>query len=484
MTAAKKEQIRRAVFAGIVVIVGFIFGVTSAGLLSSVQANNLALLNSAVSSASVSPIPIYRMYDKNTAHHFYTTNYSEAISLTYKGVVIEGSGTYVYPVQVTGTVPFYRMYNPTIGDHFYTASTTEYTDAGKKGYYGEGILGFVYTTPTQGAVPFYALTVTLRPNVYDSFYTRSIEERNAVINAGARDRGIAAYVLQAPIAYKPLLCKAVKGLSYSGKVSLDGIDPGTLTALKTHISVFSPKNSTVVSPEKQAILANLVDLIRSRQGSVAGDSRYDANFDLNNDGGINIADVILMRNFPLFLTQSQILTIQSKIFNATNARISALWNTPNYIFQLDANADQGINIQDSILIREAMGTSTMPVYAGWPADWNSMNTNSLYATSFAYNLNMWIYATSTPSSSVIQPAQLTFYDDATQNTARPVWTAGELKVICTGTDSVDRIISIQVPAITDMKGVGFIYKDVPFRTLYVADNGRLFFDQALTQYAN
>ncbi|GAB2025387.1 hypothetical protein OfM1_14580 [Lactovum odontotermitis] len=68
-------------------------------------------------------VPVYRLYNKNTGEHFYTTGVEELINLQSVGWTSEGIGWYA---PQTGE-PVYRIYNPNAkgGDHYYTKSKFE-----------------------------------------------------------------------------------------------------------------------------------------------------------------------------------------------------------------------------------------------------------------------------------------------------------------------------------------------------------------------
>ncbi|GAB2025803.1 hypothetical protein OfM1_18750 [Lactovum odontotermitis] len=67
--------------------------------------------------------PVYRLYNKNTGEHFYTSGVYELINLQRVGWTSEGIGWYA---PVSGDA-VYRIYNPNAegGDHYYTKSKFE-----------------------------------------------------------------------------------------------------------------------------------------------------------------------------------------------------------------------------------------------------------------------------------------------------------------------------------------------------------------------
>lgn len=82
--------------------------------------------------SEVSYQTIYRIYNKNTGEHFYTTSIFEKDSIVKKGWTYEGIG---WSAPKTGTA-VYRVYNPNArgGDHYYTISQYEAQSLVKKGW--------------------------------------------------------------------------------------------------------------------------------------------------------------------------------------------------------------------------------------------------------------------------------------------------------------------------------------------------------------
>jgi Repeat of unknown function (DUF5648)/Clostridium epsilon toxin ETX/Bacillus mosquitocidal toxin MTX2 len=146
----------------------------------------------------VTNLPLFRLFNKNTGDHFYTTSESErqnAIkNLHYDN---EGIACYISPVESSGLIPLYRMYNGT--DHFYTTSTNEYNVAWNQGGYNQDsldlIAGYVTANPDSSLSPLYRVY-----NGIDHFYTCSEAERDdSINNLGYQDEGTACYVIGAPL---------------------------------------------------------------------------------------------------------------------------------------------------------------------------------------------------------------------------------------------------------------------------------------------
>lgn len=81
-------------------------------------------------------IPVYREYNPNDGNHNWTTSKKEHDDLVALGWHDEGIGWYV---DNTASTIVYRLYNPNSGEHVYTTSKQEYEDVGKAGWHQENI---------------------------------------------------------------------------------------------------------------------------------------------------------------------------------------------------------------------------------------------------------------------------------------------------------------------------------------------------------
>jgi hypothetical protein len=79
--------------------------------------------------------PVYREYNPHDGNHNWTLNPSEHKTLVSLGWNDEGVAWYANPA---GPVPVYRLYNPHSGEHVYTTSAEEYAVVGKAGWHQEG----------------------------------------------------------------------------------------------------------------------------------------------------------------------------------------------------------------------------------------------------------------------------------------------------------------------------------------------------------
>ncbi len=103
-------------------------------------------ISTASSTFTVITTPLYRLYNKYSGDHFYTTDSGEAtFAENNAGYTYEGIAAYVSSTQTTGTTPLYRLYNKYSGDHFYTADSGEKDTAQSlAGYNLEGIAAYVW----------------------------------------------------------------------------------------------------------------------------------------------------------------------------------------------------------------------------------------------------------------------------------------------------------------------------------------------------
>ncbi|MDR2977120.1 MAG: hypothetical protein LBV19_07455 [Streptococcaceae bacterium] len=129
--------------------------------------------------ASENQAAIYRLYNKNTGEHFYTSNAYELINLQKAGWTSEGIGWYA---PLTGE-PVYRIYNPNAagGDHYYTTSKFE----------AEHNVSLGWKWDNDGKPAFYSggeVTnyVAYNPNAASGAhnYTSSLYEQNSLLNSG------------------------------------------------------------------------------------------------------------------------------------------------------------------------------------------------------------------------------------------------------------------------------------------------------------
>lgn len=143
---------------------------------------------------SGSGIPMYRLYNRWTGEHFYTSSSSERDSLKSVGWAYEGVG---WTAPAAGA-KVYRLYNPYVpgGDHHYTLSEAERDILVSAGWLDEGV-GWRSASDSMGnpkpeAKPLYR---QYNPNATTGThnYTANTEERFNLIYAGWEDEGVAWY---------------------------------------------------------------------------------------------------------------------------------------------------------------------------------------------------------------------------------------------------------------------------------------------------
>ncbi len=140
----------------------------------------------AASSGSVS---MYRLYNRWSGEHLYTSSTSERDSLSSLGWNYEGEG-WVAPA--TSNTPVYRLYNPYTGDHHYTMSKSEYDECVARGWSGEGVAW--YSDDAKTAAIYREFNPYATKGAHN--YTGSKDEHNYVVAIGWRDENVAWYALE------------------------------------------------------------------------------------------------------------------------------------------------------------------------------------------------------------------------------------------------------------------------------------------------
>ena len=101
----------------------------------------------------VATVPMYRLYNRWSGEHLFTTDYSEYSYLGSIGWTQEGVAWYA---PASGGTPVWRLYNPYSGDHLYTGSASEYAYLGSIGWRQEGE-SFRSADASSGGAPIYRL---------------------------------------------------------------------------------------------------------------------------------------------------------------------------------------------------------------------------------------------------------------------------------------------------------------------------------------
>lgn len=133
-------------------------------------------------------VKIFRLYNKNTGEHLYTTSGYERDELVKGGWSSEGTG-WLAPQEGT---PVYRLYNPNAkgGDHYYTNSKFEAESLVKTGWKWDNDGKAIFYSG--GKTPIY---VAYNPNAQSGShnYTQSSYEQKMLLNNGWKFGSIAFY---------------------------------------------------------------------------------------------------------------------------------------------------------------------------------------------------------------------------------------------------------------------------------------------------
>ena len=133
---------------------------------------------------------MFRLYNKYSGEHFYTSASAEKDNLVSYGWAYEGTA-WIAPA--SSNTPVYRLYNPNSSEHHYTMKSSEKDFLVGVGWKDEGI-GW-YSDDNQGT-PLYRLYNPNAAGQYEAgghHYTKDVNEKNSLIAAGWRDEGIGWY---------------------------------------------------------------------------------------------------------------------------------------------------------------------------------------------------------------------------------------------------------------------------------------------------
>lgn len=128
-------------------------------------------------------VPVYRLYNKTSGEHFYTTDSNERISLIKIGWNDEGIGFY----EGQSGTPVYRLYNANGGEHHYTSDEKERDTLVKYGWNYESVSFYA-----SGSIPLYR---QYNPNAFanNHNYTTSTYEKDYLVSIGWHDENISFY---------------------------------------------------------------------------------------------------------------------------------------------------------------------------------------------------------------------------------------------------------------------------------------------------
>lgn len=131
---------------------------------------------------------MYRLYNKFTGDHLFTTDENEYDSLVKGGWKGEGQ-VWIAPKSNTGDQPVYRLYNPYSGDHHYTKSLNEYNELQKLGWNGEDVK--FYSAGESGEPIFRLFNPWLKVGTH--LYTKDKSEYENLSTLGWQKEGISFY---------------------------------------------------------------------------------------------------------------------------------------------------------------------------------------------------------------------------------------------------------------------------------------------------
>lgn len=140
---------------------------------------------------TIDMVNMFRLYNRYTGEHLFTTDSVELVELVKVGWIYEGTGWIAPSVGV----PVYRLYNPYASDHHYTMDVNEYNELKKVGWKQEGIAFYSTKSTDSGVVPVYRLY-----NPYATtathLYTTDANEYAELAKVGWKQEGIAFYGLK------------------------------------------------------------------------------------------------------------------------------------------------------------------------------------------------------------------------------------------------------------------------------------------------
>lgn len=148
----------------------------------------------AATPAELSYHNIYRLYNRYSGQHLYTSAWDEVKSTTSVGWNYEGIA-WEAPDDSEGNTAVYRLYNPYSGDHHYTTSAEERDNLVSLGWNAEGTAW--YSSTADDAVPLFRL-FNPYATVGTHHYTTSSDERDWLDSIGWNSEGTAWYGVNQP----------------------------------------------------------------------------------------------------------------------------------------------------------------------------------------------------------------------------------------------------------------------------------------------
>lgn len=142
--------------------------------------------------ATPTAIPVYRLYNRVSKAHLWTTSLNEYKTLVQLSKDWKQEGI-AWQALKTATSAVYRVYNPKSGEHLYTGSSNEVTTLKSKGWKSEGLAFYSSSASTGSAVHRLYNSAT---GVGSHFVTSSANEKNSLVSHGWKYEGIDWYKLK------------------------------------------------------------------------------------------------------------------------------------------------------------------------------------------------------------------------------------------------------------------------------------------------
>ena len=140
--------------------------------------------------SAVENVTMYRLYNKYTGEHFYTSNTVEREVLIEVGWNDEGVA---WTAPGSGD-PVYRLFNPYADDHHFTMNEEEYEALQKLGWQAEDVAWYSADKDDEGAQPLYRLFNPFEETA-THLYTADKNEYDVLETIGWSQEGIAWYGL-------------------------------------------------------------------------------------------------------------------------------------------------------------------------------------------------------------------------------------------------------------------------------------------------
>ncbi len=136
-----------------------------------------------------SPTPMYRLYNRLTGEHFFTTNKDERDSLLTSDTWQNEDQGWMAPT--ISDFPVYRLLNPNTTDHHYTTDQNEYDVLQSLGWVEEGSAFYSADKDNSENVQLHRLYNPNEKEAGSHHYTADEKERDALVAMGWKYEGLA-----------------------------------------------------------------------------------------------------------------------------------------------------------------------------------------------------------------------------------------------------------------------------------------------------